>query len=165
MWEKNSFDIVFNFFSFGLRSGYEALCELRELVKINPAVSALRLYRTATGFYFPFFILINQRWPRFFAVVVKKENTQTQKTALLFLCVFLITYNQIWMIAITFYLVFSLMIATITCYLLYKYFLFWSPNTKDGQQIFERQFLQIKETLATRILMGCWGKSDTREFI
>ena len=121
MWEKNSFDIVFNFFSFGLRSGYEALCELRELVKINPAVSALRLYRTATGFYFPFFILINQRWPRFFAVVVKKENTQTQKTALVFLCVFLITYNQIWMIAITFYLVFSLMIATITCCLLYRY--------------------------------------------
>ena len=128
-----------------MRSGYEALCELRELVKINPAVSALRLYRTATGFYFPFFILINQRWPRFFAVVVKKENTQTQKTALVFLCVFLITYNQIWMIAITFYLVFSLMIATITCYLLYRYFLFWSPNTKDGQKILKGNFCRSKK--------------------
>ena len=148
-----------------MRSGYEALCELRELVKINPAVSALRLYRTATGFYFPFFILINQRWPRFFAVVVKKENTQTQKTALVFLCVFLITYNQIWMIAITFYLVFSLMIATITCYLFCRYFFILITKHKGWSKDFERQFLQIKETLATRILMGCWGKSDTREFI
>ena len=148
-----------------MRSGYEALCELRELVKINPAVSALRLYKTATSFYFPFFILINQRWPRFFAVVVKKENTQTQKTALVFLCVFLITYNQIWMIAITFYLVFSLMIATITCCLLYRYFFVLITKHKGWSKDFERQFLQIKETLATRILMGCWGKSDTREFI
>ena len=123
MWEKNSFDIVFNFFLLlceAVTRRYVSCGNCWRLIRLS-VPSGLRLYRTATVFYFPFFILINQRWPRFFAVVVKKENTQTQKTALLFLCVFLITYNQIWMIAITFYLVFSLMIATITCCLLYRY--------------------------------------------